>query len=136
MFEALSQRLLPLLQLTRMALVFTAIADSYATMLLLRHCQGYVARNGQPLEAHRMLAIAAISIDTFTPPAEFKRTVDGFIRDLRNSRRLPGVERIWLPGEQSHTKLLERRAHGVPIPKSLRESLDTLARDLSIAPLE
>jgi L-2-hydroxycarboxylate dehydrogenase (NAD+) len=81
-------------------------------------------------------AIAAISIDTFTPPAEFKRTVDGFIRDLRNSRRLPGVERIWLPGEQSHAKLLDRRAHGVPMPKSLRESLDTLAGDLSIAPLE
>jgi hypothetical protein len=31
---------------------------------------------------------------------------------------------------------LDRRAHGVPIPKSLRESLDTLAGDLSIAPLE
>ena len=81
-------------------------------------------------------AIAAISIDTFTPPAEFKRTVDGFIRDLRNSRRLPGVERIWLPGEQSHAKLLDRRAHGIPMPKSLRESLDTLARDLNIAPLQ
>jgi L-2-hydroxycarboxylate dehydrogenase (NAD+) len=81
-------------------------------------------------------AIAAISIDTFTQPAEFKRTVDGFIRDLRNSRRLPGVERIWLPGEQSHTKLLDRRAHGVPIPKALRESLDALARDLNIAALE
>ncbi|HZL35070.1 MAG TPA: hypothetical protein VFC78_07155 [Tepidisphaeraceae bacterium] len=37
MFEALSQRLLPLLQFTRMALVFTAIADTYATALLLRH---------------------------------------------------------------------------------------------------
>jgi L-2-hydroxycarboxylate dehydrogenase (NAD+) len=81
-------------------------------------------------------AIAAILIETFMPPAEFKRAVDQVIRDIRDSRRLPGVERIWLPGEQSHAKLLERRAHGVPIPKALRESLDAVARDLNIAPLE
>jgi hypothetical protein len=31
---------------------------------------------------------------------------------------------------------VERRAHGVPIPKSLRDSLDAVARDLAIAPLE
>jgi L-2-hydroxycarboxylate dehydrogenase (NAD+) len=81
-------------------------------------------------------AIAAIAIETFMPPAEFKRAVTTVIRDIRNSKRLPGVERIWLPGEQSHAKLLDRREHGVPIPKALRDSLDAVARDLNIAPLE
>jgi LDH2 family malate/lactate/ureidoglycolate dehydrogenase len=80
-------------------------------------------------------AICALAIDTFVPVAAFKRTVDAFIRDIRNSRRLPGVERIWLPGEQSHAKLLDRRANGVPMPKPLRGNLDTVARDLGIAPL-
>src|ERR1700689_851468 len=41
-------------------------------------------------------AIAAISVETFMPPADFKHAVDQIIRDIRNSRRLPGVERIWL----------------------------------------
>ena len=54
------------------------------------------------------------------------------IRDIRNSRRLPGVERILLPGEQSHAKFLDRRAHGVPMPKALRDSLDTVARELNM----
>jgi LDH2 family malate/lactate/ureidoglycolate dehydrogenase len=81
-------------------------------------------------------AIAAIAIDAFMPPAEFKRTVDQVIRDIRQSPRLPGVERIWLPGEQSHAKLAERRDHGIPIPKSLRETLDGLARDFNIARLD
>jgi LDH2 family malate/lactate/ureidoglycolate dehydrogenase len=81
-------------------------------------------------------AIAAISIDAFMPAAEFKRVVDTVIRDIRNSPRLPGVERIWLPGEQSHAKLQDRRANGVPMPKALRDSLDAVARDLNIAPLE
>jgi hypothetical protein len=39
-------------------------------------------------------------------------------------------------GEQSHAKLPDRRAHGVPMPKSLRESLNAVARDLNAAPLE
>jgi L-2-hydroxycarboxylate dehydrogenase (NAD+) len=81
-------------------------------------------------------AIAAIAVEAFLPPLEFKRAVDQVIRDIRNSPRLPGVERIWLPGEQSHAKLVDRRAHGVPMPKVLRESLDAVARDLAIAPLD
>ncbi len=81
-------------------------------------------------------AIAAVSIEAFMPAAEFKRGVDRLIHDIRNSPRLPGVERIWLPGEQSHAKLVDRRAHGVPIPKALRESLDAVARELGVEPLE
>ncbi len=80
-------------------------------------------------------AIAALAIDTFMPVDEFKRGVDQLIRDIRDSRRLPGIERIWLPGEQSHAKLIDRRANGVPVPKALRESLNAVARDLAIVPL-
>jgi L-2-hydroxycarboxylate dehydrogenase (NAD+) len=81
-------------------------------------------------------AIAALSIEAFLPPAEFKRAVDGLIRDIRNSPRLPDVDRIWLPGEQSHAKLVDRRTHGVPMPKALRESLDDVARDLNVELLD
>ena len=81
-------------------------------------------------------AIAALSVETFMPASDFKRAVDRMIRDIRASQKLPGVERIWLPGEQSHTKLLDRRAHGVPMPKALHESLDTVARELNIALLD
>jgi LDH2 family malate/lactate/ureidoglycolate dehydrogenase len=80
-------------------------------------------------------AILAISIDTFGPAEQFKRHVDAVIRDIRGSARLPGVERIWLPGEQSAQKLRDRTANGIPIPKALKDSLDGVARDLGIAPL-
>jgi LDH2 family malate/lactate/ureidoglycolate dehydrogenase len=81
-------------------------------------------------------AVAAIAIDTFMPPAQFKHAVDRLIRDIRNSKRLPGVERIFLPGEQSHAKFLDRRVHGVPVAKALRESLDAVAREYNIPPLQ
>jgi LDH2 family malate/lactate/ureidoglycolate dehydrogenase len=54
---------------------------------------------------------------------------------MREAERLPGVERIWLPGEQSHHKRQDRARNGIPMPKPLRDSLDTAARDLGIAPL-
>jgi L-2-hydroxycarboxylate dehydrogenase (NAD+) len=81
-------------------------------------------------------AICAIAIETFMPVDVFKREVDRHVRNIRNAKRLPGVERIYIPGEQSHAKLLERTRNGVPMPKSLRDSLDKVAQELGIAPLD
>jgi L-2-hydroxycarboxylate dehydrogenase (NAD+) len=80
-------------------------------------------------------AIVAVSVEAFAPAAAFKRQVDAAIRAMRGAQRLPGVERIWLPGEQSHLKRQDRAQNGIPMPKPLRESLETAARDLGIAPL-
>jgi L-2-hydroxycarboxylate dehydrogenase (NAD+) len=80
-------------------------------------------------------AIVALSLSAFGKPADFKRGVDKVVRELRGSRRMPGVERIWLPGEQSRGKLEERSKSGVPIPEPLRAALDKLAAELGIAPL-
>lgn len=80
-------------------------------------------------------AIVAISVEAFAPAGEFKRQVDAAIRAMRGAERLPGVERIWLPGEQSHRKRLDRIAHGIPMPTPLRDSLAATARDLGVAPL-
>src|SRR5579883_815186 len=80
-------------------------------------------------------SIVALSIEAFAPAAEFKRGVDAMVRALRQSQRLPGVERIWLPGEQSHEKRLDRMKNGIPLPPSLKKSLDALATELGIAPV-
>jgi LDH2 family malate/lactate/ureidoglycolate dehydrogenase len=66
------------------------------------------------------------------PVADFKRAIDGVVRDIRNSQKLPGVERIWLPGEQSAEKLADRTANGIPMPRSLREALDAVAREAGV----
>ena len=113
-----------------LSLIIGLLAGALNRAAVGRDVVDFVKEAGTPTNTGQ--AIAAISIEAFLPPAEFKRGVDRLIRDIRNSPRLPGVERIWLPGEQSHTKLLDRRAHGVPVPKALRESLDALARDLNV----
>lgn len=79
--------------------------------------------------------IVAIDVAAFQPLDEFKRRVDTLIRDIRGSTRLPGVDRIRLPGEGSHAAREDRMRHGIPMPAPLRASLDQLAADLGIAPL-
>jgi L-2-hydroxycarboxylate dehydrogenase (NAD+) len=113
-----------------LSLIIGLLAGALNRAAIGRDVVDFVKEAGKPTNTGQ--AIAALSIEAFMPLAEFKRGVDRLIRDIRDSPRLPGVERIWLPGEQSHTKLLDRRAHGVPVPKALRESLDNVARDLNV----
>lgn len=80
-------------------------------------------------------AIVAINVAMFRELKEFKASVDQLIRDIRQSKRLPGVDAIRLPGEQSHAKRAERLKHGIPLPAALVTSLQALARELGITPL-
>ncbi|MDO9707427.1 Ldh family oxidoreductase [Paracraurococcus lichenis] len=80
-------------------------------------------------------AVLAIDIAAFGDPAAFRAQVDRLARDIRGSQRLPGVDRIWLPGEQSRLTRLRREAEGVPVPPALRTQLDALATELGAPPL-
>ncbi len=80
-------------------------------------------------------AIVAIDIGAFGDVAAFKARMDTLIDDLRTSRRLPNVDRIWLPGEQSNARRSDNLRNGIPIPGALRQNLDRLADDLRIGRL-
>ena len=80
--------------------------------------------------------IAALDISLFTAIADFKAEVDRCSRELRASPRLPGVDAIWLPGEQRHRRRAERVVNGVPLPSALKQQLDDVARELGLQPLE
>lgn len=76
--------------------------------------------------------IVALDISRFSPVETFKRTVDAVIREMRNSKKMPGVERIRVPGEQSHAMSLERNAIGVPMNETLFKDLQRLGSELAI----
>lgn len=80
-------------------------------------------------------AILVIDLAAFGDPAHFRQQVDNLVRDIRDSERLPGVERIWLPGEQSHEKRQRHAEQGIPISAALFDELETLAAELGIASL-
>ena len=80
-------------------------------------------------------AIAIIDPSAFGDITEFKQNVDTLVRELRGSERMPGVDRIWLPGEQSYEKRLSNEAHGIVLAPSLMKQLNDLAAQLNITPL-
>ena len=57
------------------------------------------------------------------------------MRDFRDSERMPGVDRIWVPGERSQETRLKRTSHGIPVAPALLRGLDQVADELGIARL-
>jgi len=80
-------------------------------------------------------AILVIDLAAFGDPDHFKHQVDKLVRDIRSSERLPGVERIWLPGEQSHNKRERYTTQGIPVAPTLVSELNALAAEWGIASL-
>jgi L-2-hydroxycarboxylate dehydrogenase (NAD+) len=80
-------------------------------------------------------AIIAINVEAFMPLEEFRKQIDMIVRDLRASRRMPGVEHIRLPGEGSHAARIDNEKNGVAVPPALRSALDQLATELGVEKL-
>jgi L-2-hydroxycarboxylate dehydrogenase (NAD+) len=80
-------------------------------------------------------AVAAINIAAFGDVATFKAAVDTLVRDFRASERIPGVDRIFVPGERSEETRVVRARDGIPIAPALMRALDQFAGELGIATL-
>jgi len=76
--------------------------------------------------------IIALDVARFSPVEAFKRGVDAASREMRASQRMPGVDRILTPGEQSHATWLDRRANGVPMGGALLAELQRLATEVGV----
>ncbi|MEP6790172.1 MAG: Ldh family oxidoreductase, partial [Ramlibacter sp.] len=80
-------------------------------------------------------AILVIDPGAFGDIDGFKARVDKLVRELRASERMPGVDRIWLPGEQSHERRIANERDGLALPSALIKQLEAVALDLGITPL-
>ena len=79
--------------------------------------------------------LIALDISRFMPIEDFKNEIDFQLRDLRDSKRLPGVDAIYFPGEQRAQRRSDRQRNGVPIANEVLAQLDKLALELDVAPL-
>jgi LDH2 family malate/lactate/ureidoglycolate dehydrogenase len=116
-----------------LALVFGLLAGTLNGAAMGKEVVDFNADDGTPTNTGH--AIIAINVEAFQPVAEFKKSVDVLVRDLRGSQRLPGVDRIRLPGDGSHAARADRLRNGIPLPTPLVASLRQLAAELKIAPL-
>jgi LDH2 family malate/lactate/ureidoglycolate dehydrogenase len=79
--------------------------------------------------------LCVVDIARFLPLAIFTAEVDRHMHDLRQSKRLPEVDEIRLPGDRRAECRTERLRDGVPLAPQLIAQLDKLASELKIKPL-
>jgi L-2-hydroxycarboxylate dehydrogenase (NAD+) len=113
-----------------LALVFGLLAGTLNSAAFGRDVIDFNKDDTTPTNTGQV--IVALNVARFSPVEPFKRKVDEVIRDFRNSPRMPGVDHIRLPGEQSHAIWLERSAHGIPLPDVLLKNLQQVATELGI----
>ena len=114
-----------------LALIFGLLAGTLNGAAMGKEVVDFNADDTTPTNTGH--AIIAINVAAFLPVAKFRKNVDVLVRDLRGSQRLPGVDRIRLPGEGSHAARADRLQNGIPLPAPLAASLRQLAAELKIA---
>ncbi len=75
---------------------------------------------------------AALDVEAFMPVDVFKARMDQFVREVRAQPRLPGVERIFIPGEIEYEQAERSARLGVPLPEAGRQELNRVAARLDV----
>ncbi|MFX0001291.1 MAG: Ldh family oxidoreductase [Candidatus Hermodarchaeota archaeon] len=98
--------------------------------IYLRDTLGIVENGQKRLKVgHFFLAINTTS---FIDINSFKKTAGNIMRDLRNSRKIPGEERIFTAGEKEYIAEKERKQRGIPLNKSLQNDIKIMLNELGL----
>lgn len=69
-----------------------------------------------------------LPITSFESIETYKRRMDQAIREIRNVKRAPGVERIYMPGEREQLLADKHRRSGIPIKQAVWAELGEIAK--------
>ncbi len=76
----------------------------------------------------------ALDVAAFVDVETFKDRVDGIVRQAHASRRAPGVERLYVPGEIERELEAARLADGIPLNDATLADVAAAARRFGVAP--
>ncbi|SKA94964.1 Malate/lactate/ureidoglycolate dehydrogenase, LDH2 family [Caloramator quimbayensis] len=88
--------------------------------------------NNKPMPYHLGHFFIAINISEFTELENFKKTTGEILRQLRNSKKAPGQDRIYTAGEKEYEAWLYRKDKGVPVNEALQRDMLTLKKELNL----
>ena len=90
--------------------------------------------NKQPFKLGHFFMV--INIEAFTELEEFKKTTGDILRELRNSSKAPGQERIYTAGEKEYENAKRILAEGVPAVPNLQKDIKFLQQELNLTQYE
>src|SRR5690348_2518223 len=74
----------------------------------------------------------AIDPGAFRPLEEFKRDMDRLAKELKDSPKAKGQNRIYLHGEKSYARMEKYRREGIPLVAAVVESLKKIGTELGV----
>ena len=80
-----------------------------------------------------MHCVAAYNIESFMDTAEFKRTMDEWLKLLRTTKPAPGYDRVLYPGLPEAEAETANRAKGIPFHPEVITWFRTICGELSIS---
>jgi hydroxycarboxylate dehydrogenase B len=87
----------------------------------------------QPTRGGSGYLALAIKIESFIEVAEYKREVQRLIDWVRSSPTLPGVDKIYLPGELEEATRRKREAEGISLEQSTWDDIVAAAQLVGVA---
>jgi len=97
----------------------------------LKALNGFDA-NGKKIPYHLGHFFIAIDISAFVELDKFKKTTGDILRELRDSKKAPGENRIYTAGEKEYLAFLDRKDTGVPLNDSLIKTVKTLKEEYKL----
>jgi len=97
----------------------------------LKALNGFDA-NGGKIPYHLGHFFIAIDISAFVELDKFKKTTGDILRELRDSKKAPGEQRIYTAGEKEYLAFLDRKNTGVPLNDSLIKTIKTLKEEYKL----
>ena len=88
--------------------------------------------DGKPAPIELGHSFMAIKIESFVELDIFKKQVGDICRQLRASKKAPGAERIWTPGEKEYEISLLRKDKGVPFNEPLKAAFKAVKEKLGL----
>jgi LDH2 family malate/lactate/ureidoglycolate dehydrogenase len=89
-------------------------------------------KDGKKVPYHLGHFFIAIDVSAFTKLDEFKKTTGDILRQIRASKKMPGRDRIYTPGEMEHLKWMERKDKGIIVKPELQAEIKQMVKELNL----
>lgn len=91
-----------------------------------------IGAHGEKVPFHLGHFFIAIDTSAFMGLEEFKKTAGDILRELRNSEKAPGHDKIYTAGEKEYLVWQERKDKGVPINDAVQKEMIKVRNDLKL----
>jgi L-2-hydroxycarboxylate dehydrogenase (NAD+) len=88
--------------------------------------------NGKKIPIRLGHFFMAINIESFIELDSFKKTTGEILRELRNSKKMPGQKKIYTAGEKEYLTWLDRKDKGVPVNEEVKQEIMQMRKELGI----